>query len=49
MIQKMIGKITMDARLKISMPGRDFSNPIDTPKRANTHPQKRPDTLPNSP
>jgi hypothetical protein len=38
----------MDARLKISMPGRDFSNLIDTPKRANKHPQMRPDTLPNS-
>ena len=34
-ILKMIGKITMDARLKISIPGMDFSNPIETPKRAN--------------
>jgi hypothetical protein len=49
MIPKMIGKIAMDARLKISMPGMDFSNPIDTPKSVNKHPQKRPNTIPNSP
>jgi hypothetical protein len=47
-ILKMIGKITMDAGLKISMPDMDFSNPIETPKSANKHPQKRPNTIPNS-
>ena len=34
-ILTMIRKIMMDARLKISIPGMDFSNPIKTPKRAN--------------
>jgi hypothetical protein len=34
-ILKMIGKIIMDARLKISRPGMDFSNPIETPKSEN--------------
>jgi hypothetical protein len=40
-IPGMIGKIMIAARLKISTPSRDFSNPIDTPKSANMHPQKR--------
>jgi hypothetical protein len=48
MIPRMIGKITMAERLKTSTPGRDFSNPNDTPKSANKHPQKRPNTIPNS-
>ena len=34
-ILTMIRKIMMDARLKISIPGMDFSNPIETSKRAN--------------
>jgi hypothetical protein len=34
-ILTIIRKIMMDARLKISIPGMDFSNPIETPKRAN--------------
>ena len=38
----------MDARLKISMQGIDFSNPIKTPKSANEHPQETPNTIPNS-
>jgi hypothetical protein len=36
-ILTMIGKIMMDARLKISIPGMDFSDPIEKPKHANKH------------
>ena len=38
----------MDARLKISMQGIDFSNPIKTPKSANEHPQETPNTISNN-